>query len=198
MSKKHRFFSALATLGGAMGKGLISGFAGTLAITAAQIIEMQITKRDGSSSPLIVAGKALGVEARGKAEQAREEANSNDGNAPEQTEQKVQENAAQFSQTMHFSYGTAWGMARGFLDLLGIRGLWACVLHFIGIWATALVMLPSANASKPVTKWPPLQIVLDALFHAIYAAAAGGMYDAMKKAEKKDQKRAFFRRFRKW
>jgi hypothetical protein len=179
-----------------MGKGLISGFTGTLAITAAQMIEMQITKREGRNSPVIVAGKALGVEPRGKAEVEKQKTASQESNVPDKLEQKVQTNTAQFSQIMHFSYGTAWGMARGFLDLLGIRGLWGCGLHFLGIWVTALVMLPSAGASKPATKWPPSQILMDVIFHAVYASAAGGMFDAMVKAEKRGKKCWWKRRLR--
>lgn len=197
MSKDHTFFSSLAKLGGAVGKGLISGFAGTLAITAAQMIEMQISKREGSAAPMIVAGKTLGVEPRGKAEAAKEKERSAQDQAPDHVEKKVQSNTEKFSQITHFSYGTAWGMARGAMDLVKLRGWPATAIHFAALWSTALVMLPAAGASKPATKWPPQQILMDALFHAVYALAAGATYDAMKEAEKKDKKQKLFRKLRK-
>lgn len=197
MSKDQIFFSSLAKLGGAVGKGLISGFAGTLAITAAQMIEMQISKREGSSAPAIVAGKTLGVEPRGKAELAKEKERSEENKAPESVDKKIETNTEKFSQIIHFSYGTAWGMARGALDLIRLRGWPASAIHFGAIWATALVMLPAAGASKPATKWPPQQILMDAFFHAVYALAAGATYDGMKEAEKKDKQQKLFRKLRK-
>lgn len=80
-------------------------------------------------------------------------------------------------------------MARGVLDLAKQKGLQASVIHFASIWGTALLMLPAAGASKPATKWPATQIFMDALFHSVYALAAGAVYDGMKDTEKKEQKR---------
>lgn len=70
----NSFFKGLSTVGGALGKGLIAGFAGTVAITISQMIEMKITKRSTSNAPVAVGGKALGVEPRGKAKQQKEKA----------------------------------------------------------------------------------------------------------------------------
>ena len=43
MSANSSVFLPLAKASGAIGKGLIAGFAGTVAITISQMIEMQIT-----------------------------------------------------------------------------------------------------------------------------------------------------------
>jgi hypothetical protein len=50
-----------AEIAGAIGKGLMAGAAGTLAITLAQMIEMKITKRKPSAAPAEAAEKVLKV-----------------------------------------------------------------------------------------------------------------------------------------
>ncbi len=74
-------FSEIAT---AMGKGLMAGAAGTLAITLSQMIEMKITERRPSTAPADAAEKVLDVKP-----------------ATEGDKQK-------FSQEVHWAYGTTW------------------------------------------------------------------------------------------
>ncbi|WP_017730882.1 hypothetical protein [Nafulsella turpanensis] len=176
-------FTGLAKVGGALGKGLIAGFAGTVAITVSQMIEMQITNREASNAPVKVAGKALGVEPKGKAELEKEKNGREEPS--EETQQKVEENKQKFSEMMHFSYGTSWGVFRGALDLAGIHGPVADLCHFSAVWGTAQVMLPAAAGTPPITQWSPKQIAIDAMHHAVYACAVGLTYDAMRKAEKR-------------
>lgn len=45
------FFKGLSEVGGVIGCGLIAGFAGTVAITISQMIEMKITNRSMSDAP---------------------------------------------------------------------------------------------------------------------------------------------------
>ena len=181
----NTFFRGLSKAGGALGKGLIAGFAGTVAITLSQMIEMQITKREMSNAPVTVGGKTLGVEPRGKAEQEKEKGQSEEDEASEEVQQKVEANEGKFAQIMHFSYGTGWGVFRGALDLAGLRGPLADLAHFGAIWGTAQVMLPAAAGSPPITEWSPKRIAIDVMHHAVYACAVGLTYDAMRKAEKR-------------
>ena len=185
----YTFFSGLSKVGGALGKGLIAGFAGTVAITISQMIEMQITKREMSNAPVTVAGKALGVEPRGKAEQEKEKAESESDEAPDAVEERVEKNEQKFTQIMHFSYGTGWGVFRGALDLAGIHGPLADLFQFGAIWGTAQVMLPAAAGTPPITEWSPKQIAIDVMHHAVYACAVGLTYDAMRKAEKRKKRK---------
>ncbi|GAB3820870.1 hypothetical protein [Pontibacter rugosus] len=180
---KNKAQSSLAILGDAIGKGILAGLAGTAAITISQMIEMKITKRGGSSSPSKVAGQVMGVVPSNK-KQASELAGETV--EPEKTNEEVkEEHAARFSQLMHWQYGTSWGVPRGLLSLTGLNGLPATALHFAGIWSTAQVMLPAANASEPITKWSPKQIATDVLHHAVYAVAAGLMFDYIDQTVKK-------------
>lgn len=184
MVNNRGFFNLLAQGGGALGKGLIAGFAGTIAITISQMIEMKITNRSSSNAPVKVGGKTLGVEPGGKAELEKEKASSNNDEASEDIQQKVQSNEQQFAQIMHFSYGTGWGVFRGLLDLTGLRGPLADLVLFGGVWGTAQVMLPSVAGTEPINKWSPKQITIDVMHHAVYACAVGLTYNAMRKAEK--------------
>ena len=188
------FFSTLANTGSALGQGLVAGLAGTIAITASQMIEMQITGRSSSSAPMKVGGKVLGAEPRQQAE--LEKKKQGESNAPQSTDElqeEVEGNQQKFSQFMHFGYGTAWGVARSGLDKVGVRGWPASLVHFAALWGTAQVMLPANDAAPPITQWPPRQIVTDVLHHAVYALAAGAVYDAMKRAEAKKKRKFIYR-----
>lgn len=103
----------------------------------------------------------------------------------------MEANQQKFNRLVHFSYGTNWGVFRGALDLAGLHGPLADLVHFGAIWGTAQVMLPSATQTPPITEWSAKQIAIDVLHHAVYACAAGLTYKAMRDAEKK-KKRKFF------
>lgn len=183
MAGNSTFFSSLAKISNALGKGLIAGLAGTVAITISQMIEMHITKRQMSDAPLKVGGDVLGVEPKGTAELEKKKQDSDKNKAPKRVQEKVETNKEKFSQLMHFGYGTGWGVARSALDLMGVQGITASMIHFGGVWGTALVMLPAKDAAPPATEWSAKEIAIDALHHTVYAIAAGVVYDAMKKAE---------------
>ena len=88
----------LGELGAALGRGLIAGLAGIVAMTAGQMIEMRLTVREPSSSPGDAAARILGIRLASKAERLR------------------------FSNAIHWLYGTAWGTVRGILGLAGLAG----------------------------------------------------------------------------
>ncbi len=67
MASNNGFFTGLSRTGAALGKGVIAGFAGTVAITISQMVEMQLTNRGSSNAPMKVAKKVLGVEPKGQA-----------------------------------------------------------------------------------------------------------------------------------
>ncbi|WP_199501946.1 hypothetical protein [Mucilaginibacter conchicola] len=156
--------NALGALGSAIGKGLLAGLAATAAMTLSQSIEMKITKRESSDAPLKVAGDVSGV-------------------APASPEEKPKLN-----QEIHWSYGTAWGVARGLIGLTGLKGLPATLLHFGAVWGTALVMLPKHDAAKPIDEQKPKDIAIDVLHHGVYALAAGLVYDALDAGSRRERK----------
>jgi hypothetical protein len=151
--------------GKAIGIGLLAGLAGTAAITLSQMIEMRITKRKPSEAPVKVAKQV--TEVKPTTEEAKE---------------KV-------TQEIHWSYGVAWGVARGLIGLTGLRGLPATAAHFAAIWGTAMFMLPAYNAAPKITEQEPKTIAIDGMHHAVYAIAAGLAYDALDHGFKSETER---------
>ena len=146
--------TVLGQLGAAIGKGLIAGFAGTIAITISQMIEMRITKRKASNAPAKAVEKTLHIEA-------------------------TPGNKEEFSNEVHWVYGTSWGVMRGLLSMAGIRGFAATSLHLASIWGTAVNIQPKLDIAPPLSEWEPKDIAIDILHHSVYAIAAGLVFDAI-------------------
>ncbi len=149
-SKDQKSF--MEDLGCAVGKGLIAGFVGTAAISAAQIVEMKLTKRKSSNTPSDAAGKVLGI-------------------AP-----TSEENKSKFNTMVHWFYGIVWGIPLGLLGMFGIRTVIAGIIHFFGIWIGGMILLPALRVSTPPWKWGAKSIVMDGLLHVVYAVGAGAAY----------------------
>lgn len=148
----------LNVLASSVGKGLFAGLAGTAAMTLSSTLEMKLAGREASDTPALAAGKVLGVEPRDA------------------------ESKAKFGNIVHWTYGTAWGAARGLISLTGLRGPAACVAHFAAVWGAAQVMLPALDVAPPATEWSVEQLATDVLHHAVYAAVAGAAYDFIESA----------------
>jgi hypothetical protein len=146
--------TVLGELGAAIGKGLIAGFAGTIAITASQLIEMRITKRKASQAPAKAVTKTLHIEA-------------------------TPGNKEEFSNEVHWVYGTSWGVMRGLLSMAGITGFAATSLHLASIWGTAVTIQPKLDIAPPLAEWEPKDIAIDILHHAVYAIFTGLVFDAI-------------------
>ncbi|MEN0053941.1 MAG: hypothetical protein AAGC65_09740 [Mucilaginibacter sp.] len=156
--------NVLGELGGAIGKGLLSGLAATAAMTLSQIIEMRITKRKPSEATIKVAGKITGIKPKSDADKPK------------------------LSQEIHWSYGTVWGISRGLISLTGLKGWPATLVHFAAVWGTAMVMLPKFDAAPPVTEEKPQAIAIDGLHHAVYAVTAGLVFEALDAGGKHERK----------
>ncbi|MXV50721.1 hypothetical protein GS399_07020 [Pedobacter sp. HMF7647] len=163
--KIYKKQSSLADLGTAIGVGLLAGLAGTVAMTVSQIIEAQITKREKSDTPVKAVSKVLDVK-------------------PTSEEEKSKVN-----EEIHFTYGTSWGVARGLIGLMGLKGFPAAFLHFAAVWGTSLIMLPSLKVAPPVTEEKPKDISVDVLHHGVYAVVSGLVYDAITRKKKNPLKR---------
>lgn len=135
----------------AVGKGLFCGFAATAIMTLAQQIEMKITGRSGSDTPARAGSKFLGVT-------------------------PVEEKKNRFNNMVHFFYGTVWGVVQGFLAVFGLTRMAGAFLHFIIMWITGMILLPSLKVSTPPWKWGLKGIATDGFFHVVYAAGAALVY----------------------
>ncbi len=151
--KKNKNKSPLKKAGTALGVGLLAGLAGTIAMTIAQRIDMKITGRKASDVPVKALRELMDL-----------------------TPVTESKNIA-VSNKVHFLYGIDLGMIRGLISLSGLKGLEAISVHFATIWCAELVVLPMLKVAPPIYKQEPKTILKDALFHWIYAATTGLVFD---------------------
>lgn len=157
MKNNNGFSKDVGKFGAALCKGLIAGLVGTAAITLSQTIERKITGKPTSFAPGDAASKALDIEA------------------------SKMESRKKFSDEVNWVYGTLWGSGRGMLSLTGLKGLPATAIHFAAIFYTAITIEPDFEVAPPIDEWSKTDLALFALHHAIYAAAAGFVFDAINK-----------------
>ena len=148
-------FARLAT---ALARGLVSGLIGTAAMTLSSTIEMKARKRPPSKAPAKAIETVLEVEPKDEAAEER------------------------LSTLVHWGYGTAWGAARGMLDVVGLKGPAAAVAHFAAVWGAGMVMLPTVRAAPPPTEWGSTELAIDGFHHAVYAGATSAAYEALSRA----------------
>ena len=136
----------------AVGKGLVAGCIGTMAMTVSSSIEAKIRDRESSTAPADAAAKVLGIKPEGEKEKAR------------------------FSTMVHWSYGTGWGVLRGLLSLVALPAPLPAVAHYAAVWGGQLVMLPALEVAPPVKEWGSTELAIDAFHHGVYATATSLAY----------------------
>jgi hypothetical protein len=144
---------AVDTLAGAIGRGLVAGFAGTAAMTISSTLEAKLRGRAPSSAPARATAKMLGIK---------------------EFEDGVAE--ARFNDLSHWGYGTGWGVLRGLLGATGMSPKAATIAHGAAIYGAAQVTLPALDIAPPAIFWGKDEIAIDAFHHAVYAAATGLAY----------------------
>jgi hypothetical protein len=153
----ENLLSETELLAEAIGRGLVAGLLGTLAITATRRLDAALSgKKSQSKAPAEAIEEVLDIMPIN------------------------QEDEERLSVLTHFGYGTTWGLFRAALDEAGVTGWTATAVHFSAIFGTALVLLPKMGVMEPVTEWRTRKIVTDAVHHAIYATVTGVVYDALK------------------
>ena len=141
------------------GKGLFAGLAGTAAMTVSSTLEMRLSGRGASQTPAEAAEKVLEVE-------------------PED-----EESEAQFSELVHWGYGTGWGSVRGLLDSVGLSGSTGTAAHLALVWGAEQVVLPALNVSAPVFRYGGKAVGTDLLHHTVYATATGLAYAYLSRSQ---------------
>lgn len=148
--------SGLSDLATAIGKGLVAGAAGTVAMTVSSTLEMKARGREGSSAPADAAAKVLGIsDFEGDAEKAR------------------------FSNVVHWSYGTGWGIARALLRLAGLGPVQATAAHLAVVWGGEAVMLPALDVAPPFWTWGAEEVAIDVGHHVVYALATALAFELL-------------------
>ncbi len=141
---------------GAVGKGLIAGFAGTAAMTVSSTLEAKLRGRAPSDAPARATAKMLGIK---------------------EFEDAVAQ--ARFNDLSHWGYGTGWGLVRGLLSAAGRSPRAATAIHGAAIYGAAQVTLPALEIAPPIVFWPKQEVAIDAWHHSVYALATGIVYDLL-------------------
>jgi hypothetical protein len=144
------------TLATAIGRGLVAGLAGTAAMTVSSTLEARLRHRAFSTAPARATAKVLGIkEFDSDLAQAR------------------------WNDLSHWGYGTGWGVLRGLLGATPLSPRAATLAHGAAIYGAAQVTLPALEIAPPSIFWGVKEIAVDALHHAVYAAATGVAYRAI-------------------
>jgi hypothetical protein len=144
------------TLATAIGRGLVAGLAGTAAMTVSSTLEARLRHRAFSTAPARATAKVLGIkEFDSDLAQAR------------------------WNDLSHWGYGTGWGVLRGLLGATPLSPRAATLAHGAAIYGAAQVTLPALEIAPPSIFWGVKEIAMDALHHAVYAAATGVAYRAI-------------------
>jgi hypothetical protein len=135
----------------AVGRGLVAGAVGTVAMTLSDALEARWRHRARGTTPGRATGRLLGI------------AEFDDDRARQR-----------FNDLSHGAYGIGWGVPRGLLGMTRMGAVGATALHGAAVWGTAQIALPALDVAPPFIFWPREEIAIDVLHHAIYAAATGG------------------------
>jgi hypothetical protein len=144
----------VSKVAGAVGEGLLAGFAGTAAMTVSSTLEARLRGRAPSSAPARATAKVLGI------------ASFEDDLAK-----------ARFSDLSHWGYGTGWGVVRGLLGATGMPARKATAAHGVAVWGSAQVTLPALEVAPPSVFWGAEEVAIDAFHHTVYAVATGLAYE---------------------
>jgi hypothetical protein len=163
--------SAVNTLAGAIGRGLVAGVAGTAAMTISSTLEAKLRGRAPSSAPARATAKVLGIK-----------------------EFDSELAHARFNDLSHWGYGTGWGVVRGVLAAAGLSPKGATIAHGAAIYGAAQVTLPALEIAPPAIFSDKQEIAIDAFHHAVYAASTGLAYQLISGRSRNGKRRLLRRR----
>ena len=152
----------------ALGRGLLAGLVGTAAMTVSSTIEAKASGRGASTPP------APGSAARSGPTSFFCPSNASSVVGIKPTDAAGE---ARLNSIAHWGYGTTWGIARGALDLLRLRGRVASLVHFCAVLGAEQILLPALGVSKPTPSYGAAAFATDTLHHGVYAVTTGLAYD---------------------
>jgi hypothetical protein len=139
----------------AMGRGMLAGLAGTIAMTASERLEMAVSGRAPSTVPGQVGAHLL------------------PGRDPESATDVQRLNGP-----VHWAHGIGMGALRGVLDVAGVRGREASAAHFALVWGGDAALYQALGIAEPPWRWDADALVTDVAHKGVYAAVTGAVYDA--------------------
>ena len=141
---------------GAVGRGMAAGAVGTVAMTVSERLEMAVSGRAGSTVPgevgaHLVPGKDPGSDS----------------------------DVEQLNSAVHWAHGITMGALRGVLDVAGVRGPQASLVHFALLWGGDAALYRALGIADVPWRWNSEELATDMLHKGVYAAVTGVAYDAL-------------------
>jgi hypothetical protein len=139
----------------ALARGLAAGFAGTVALTISQRIEMRLTGRPASDLPAQVAEGLLGISIRGRRTRA----------------------VAAFGE--HWFNNTVSGVGRAVLAAAGLRGAPAAAGTFALYFGGSALLFSRLGLAPPPWRRGARQLAIDVLHAGVWAATTSAAYELL-------------------
>ncbi len=154
---------------GALARGLVAGFVGTVAMTGYQLtvakLRGQLNKKPRRWADAPVPAQLAKRVSEGVFEHKVKLAH----------EKKL-------TNLVHFSYGTSWGAVYGLAQATLHAPTLAHGLGFgTAVWGTAYAVLPPTGLYEPPWKYPVKELAVDLSHHLVYGVAVAGAYRALER-----------------
>lgn len=144
---------AIAQAATTIGRGLVAGFVGTVAMTLSSTLEATLQGRGDSDTPARAVAEVLGIESfRDDAAKGR------------------------VNQWAHWGYGIGLGTMRGLLGLTGLGRNATDVAFHGAVLGAEQTMVHTLDLAPPITQWGAREVATDLTHHTVYSLATNGTY----------------------
>ena len=140
----------------ALGRGMVAGAVGTVAMTLSERLEMAVSGREASNVPGKVGAHLLS------------------GKDPDSST-----DVARLNSPVHWAHGISMGALRGALDVAGTRGREASVVHFALLWGSDAALYRTLGIADAPWHWEADELAADLMHKGVYAAVTGAVYDTL-------------------
>ncbi len=141
-----------AGLATTLGRGVVSGLAGTVVMTGFQkYLEMPLTRRKESYAPADMVQRLLPIKARRRRDRRR------------------------LNYAAHFGVGAAWGAAHAVAARAGLSGQKAVGVVFGTLWPGDVVGMTALGLDKP-WRWSRQDLAIDLVDKLVLAEATGVIF----------------------
>ena len=142
-----------------IGRGVLSGLAGTIVMTAFQkLIEMPLTGRSDSYEPANLVMRIMPMR-RLKTPDAKKRLNY----------------------AAHFAVGAGWGAAHAVIARRGVRGQRAVATVFGTLWPGDVATTAALGLNPPPWRWSRRDLAIDISDKLVLAQATGALYDRLRR-----------------
>jgi len=139
-----------------LGRGLLAGAIGTVAMTASELLEMAVSGREASQVPGQVGAHLL------------------PGKEPDSSV-----DVRRLNGPVHWVHGISMGALRALLGTAGLRGPEASAAHFALLWGGDAALYRALGIADVPWHWDADELAVDVLHKGVYAAVTGAVYDAL-------------------